>query len=487
MRYYSSLLIVLLVAGVLVSGFPVSVHGRTVSPGESIQAAINAAVANETITVLAGTFIERVVVNRTVHLVGAGIGSSIIDGGALGNAVVRITASGASIAGFTVQDSGPGGRAVRVFRADNVSITGNGISSDVSSGRLTGAGVEIELSNRTIVDGNVFSNNYWAVNMSRSHDVQVTNNQIVSMNVVSVEVRDCWRSIVGRNTLEGFSEGVDMNGGLTVNNSITRNLVRAMNISGVFLLDGPTGNVFSENSFELNHVGVTVQNSPGNTFFHNSFLARSVGGVKPRHVNSIFPGDVSVWDNRSLGNVRVGGNYWDNYTGYDDDHNGIGDTPFRIDAYNLDQYPLMSPFVPVPVYIASVSVSVLSGVVPLNVSFGVDVLGSLKPFVYTWDFGDGSGKSNSSSPYHVYSRVGGFVASVFVKDASGASSLKTVTVTVLPVVIDGFWAGFWPYLVVLIVAGVGLGLFLLRRRRRLKDGGVSVEESSSKRMRVRKG
>jgi nitrous oxidase accessory protein NosD len=38
------------------------------------------------------------------------------------------------------------------------------------------------------------------------------------------------------------------------------------------------------------------------------------------------------------------GNYWDDYNGSDENHDGIGDTPYEIyGAGNQDLYPLMTP------------------------------------------------------------------------------------------------------------------------------------------------
>ena len=49
-----------------------------------------------------------------------------------------------------------------------------------------------------------------------------------------------------------------------------------------------------------------------------------------------------MWDNGAEGN------YWNNYNGTDTNGDGIGDTPYAIDANNMDNYPLVAPFIVSP-------------------------------------------------------------------------------------------------------------------------------------------
>lgn len=85
----------------------------------TIQAAIDAASPGDTINVGAGTYPEQLIINKSVNLVGAGIGSSIIQapatlpasGAGSDSSIVRVIGAGVSaeITGFTVAGPGPSG------------------------------------------------------------------------------------------------------------------------------------------------------------------------------------------------------------------------------------------------------------------------------------------------------------------------------------------------------------------------------------------
>ena len=53
------------------------------------------------------------------------------------------------------------------------------------------------------------------------------------------------------------------------------------------------------------------------------------------HVDPIS--DIVLWDNSTIGN------YWNDYTGTDNNDDGIGDTPYVIYENNKDNFPLMEP------------------------------------------------------------------------------------------------------------------------------------------------
>jgi parallel beta-helix repeat protein len=115
--------------------------------------------------------------------------------------------------------------------------------------------------------------------------------------------------------------------------------------NGIWLRNS-SGNVLSDNTVTENIVGIELESSSNNVFFHNNFINNT--GAIPY----VSDGSPNTWDN----GYPSGGNYWSGrsgYTGVDEKSgpyqnltgsDGIGDTPYIIDANNTDRYPLMGPF-----------------------------------------------------------------------------------------------------------------------------------------------
>jgi parallel beta-helix repeat protein len=110
---------------------------------------------------------------------------------------------------------------------------------------------------------------------------------------------------------------------------------------GIWLYNS-SGNVLSDNTVTSNLFGgILLENSSDNTFYHNNFINNT-----PQVISD---GSPNTWDD----GYPSGGNYWSGYTGVDQKSgpyqnltgsDGIGDTPYVIDANNTDRYPLMGPF-----------------------------------------------------------------------------------------------------------------------------------------------
>jgi len=133
---------------------------------------------------------------------------------------------------------------------------------------------------------------------------------------------------------------------------VSYNVVRGNNMTycgfGVSLEMEASENIILENTMAYCIAGVSIftefANEP-NIFFHNNF-------INNRHsCEPYFMETPCVWDE----GYPFAGNYWSDYDGEDlycgpyqnvTGPDGIGDTPYVIDPWNKDNYPLIAPFSP---------------------------------------------------------------------------------------------------------------------------------------------
>jgi parallel beta-helix repeat protein len=265
----------------------------------TIQEAIDAATPGDTVVVNDGVYYERLIVNKTVNLVGADRIGTVIDANKTGTPIF-VSADNVLIDGFTLRGGGGGGP---------------GFSS----------GIFLNQSVNCTVSNNIITSNVMGITLNQSSNNMVRDN-IVTSNGVPPE--------------DGFEWGAGNNIGLmnSTDNTISGNVVSDSLYMGTILSYCNNtmiiGNVIRDNS------GFTVLLSDCNTIrlHHNCFLGR--GGIAiPPNSN-----DVS-WDDGKEGN------YWTSYTGLDDGSNsrvagdGVGDTNLPF----YDKKPLINPPIPIQV------------------------------------------------------------------------------------------------------------------------------------------
>ena len=463
-------MLILLLVGIFHVRVPLA-HANTINvPADqpSIQAAIDSAGPGDTIRVSPGTYHEDIVIKSPlVQVVGASRDTTIIDGQG-GGIIVWINASSVEFTGFTVRNSQRYGWGIHVEQATNVNITSDAISTNSGDGE----GVNLSGVSTAIVEGNVFSDNLYGVNVTNSNHVRVTNNQAVSNDTIGVQLKGSTQCLVFNNSFQSGEDGIDILES-SFNNSITRNLIKDMTIDGIALQTDsnrspvpqfPQNNTINENTFARNHIGVNLQNETLNTFYHNDFFQSIFRQVNPVENSASFFVIVkpNTWDNSSLGGL-VGGNFWDDYSGVDANGDGIGDTPYVIGRENQDSRPLMAPFGPEPVLIQSIRATPSGGVAPLSVIFSSTVTGSLTPFSYSWNFGDGS-LAFSVNPQHEFARAGNYTVSLTVRDSSGSTDNRVILVRVTA----PQQASYPVWIIVGAVAGLLVAALLVWTRRRRK-------------------
>ena len=273
----------------------------------TIQSAIDDADSGDTIFVYSKLYIENVVVDKSINLIGEDKDTTIIDGNGSG-VVINILADFVKINGFTITDGGP--------LAQNLD-----------------AGIKIGSNYSTISDCNISSNKYYGLYLHK--DPNTTNNTIKF------------------NTFFNNSYGIFAYSAKT--NKISLNTFTSNTDYGIFLISLSDDNLISGNKFIENNYAIRIKASTLNKVMNNLLMKNKYGIYFCCGANNniayrnIFMNNTNWHANDGLGNIwdnGAVGNYWDDYTGVDADGDGIGDTPYYISGGDSkDNYPLMEPLI----------------------------------------------------------------------------------------------------------------------------------------------
>ncbi len=315
---------------------------HTVSPGQSIQEAIDSAQLGDTILVQAGKYYETLVVGKSLTLVGESREDTIVDGGGASQAVVTVAASDVVISSFTVQNSSR-------ERASYSGIKVSGRGCRITDNYITKNRIGIFVtSQENVIDGNSVTKNGQGIALNSASETTVAENN-VSANTVGISLASSSNNtIVGNRVTDSYTGGH----GITLSSNSRNNTIRANvligNYHGIWLSSSPNNSIL-ENTIKNNKLlGIELANSPDNTFYHNDFVNNGISPHAPRIKHIVIRDSPSTWDD----GYPSGGNYWCDYEGVDlysgllqelSGSDGIGDTGYVITPNDIDRYPFVTP------------------------------------------------------------------------------------------------------------------------------------------------
>lgn len=280
----------------------------------TIQGAINAAVAGDTITVDGSTYDEQLLVDKDVTITGAGIGQSLLQPTGDHDAWdVQFTASGATLQGFSLDFNGAGdtrlGRGIAVSdlngpTVENITITDNDITMGVGTGQDTVGleGVGIQTGANADVSGLTVSNNVFHGGSAAIGDGTSDGEEGIFVNPLADG--SAGNITISSNDFDGelfvgisvFGDGVTVSGnnisrptsatnthGIRTNNptTITNNTVNGNFANGMRL--GPTsGSVAitaTGNDVRDNSVGLLVRGGGDVTASDNAIVDNTDGAI----------------------------------------------------------------------------------------------------------------------------------------------------------------------------------------------------------------
>jgi nitrous oxidase accessory protein NosD len=354
------LVLALLAASCTITPLPVEATPRTIIvPGDypTIAAAIGNATQGDTIHVKKGFYEEpSLVINKTITLLGEDANNTIITnidkpvpipGQAFltqPTIAVQINTDNAKITGFTIAGA-------------FIAITTNGNENQITGNIINGEGEGVNLNgdNNTVAQNTISSeigNSF--IECTGSYNT-ITGNAMTGSTGGGLNIVGSFNIVYG-NTLtdcEAFgSIDVSGDGNIIAKNNLTNSgdiqIERGSNnavYTNRIIHGGGIGVVTYayNNTFYANHVancgnGLTIGGEPArsgsNIVYHNNFI---------NNEHQVWTGYELTYGTDTFDKGKEG-NYWSDYNGTDADGDGIGDTPYVIDANRQDNYPLMTPF-----------------------------------------------------------------------------------------------------------------------------------------------
>jgi parallel beta-helix repeat protein len=290
---------------------PLLVHNINTGLGyATIQEAINApeTLDGHTIFVEEGIYYEHITISKSLKLVGENSSKTIIDGDKIEAFLVVITANAVTLRGFTLRNNGQ-------------------------------TGIWLYYSNRTsILDNFIIGNKGHGIYIGNSENNVILNNRIINNSHTGIRFDWSSHSLIQAN-------GIENNG-----------------VAGIVFMgciESSINNTIIENEIKNNPTGIELSKCSNNSIYHNNFLNNG----RQAYLYDSF----DVWDY----GYPSGGNYWSDYVGVDVKNgigqdlpgsDGIGDTPYVIDADNVDRYPLMNPYgAPLPLTYALTITATVGG------------------------------------------------------------------------------------------------------------------------------
>jgi len=275
----------------------------------------------------------------------------------------------------------------------------------------TDVGVEVLFSSDIVIQANRVTNGLFGAWIDLSSNATITGNNLSSNSKVGLEL---------------FA---------VLNAEILGNVI-ASSETGLLANFGSSWTV-AENDVRNNAVGVSFSQVSGSRVYHNNLVANTVQARDNA-------GAANAWDD----GYPSGGNYWSDFAGQDlcsgpaqdvcPDPDGVGDTPYAIDADSQDRYPLFEAFAPNNPPVASFTVSPTSGTVAtvfqLDASASSDAEDPPGALRVRWDWeADGvwdTPRATAKTAQHQYAQPGSYTIRLEVLDTDRRANTTSVPVTV---------------------------------------------------------
>jgi parallel beta-helix repeat protein len=335
-----------------------------------------------------------------------GSATCIVDAANLGGHVFEVTANYVNISGFTIAGATDSKAGVYIDSVGHCNISDNNVSNKKFGIYLTSScynvlqnnnvsnnnfGIYLTSSCYNVLQNNNVSNNPIGIYLENSSSNIVTNNTANMNEQASIFMySSCCNNILTNNTASygstGGSTGIYIM--LNSNNNTLTNNTASENAYGICLFlsscdNNLTGNIANSNTGEYGGIsmvsdsndntltsnivsnnsqyGIYLFSSCNNNLTSNKVNSNSDYGIYLNasnnnriynnyfnNTNNAYDDETNIWNTTNttgpniVGGPFIGGNYWSDYTGIDNNSNGFGDTAYNVPGgTNKDHLPLV--------------------------------------------------------------------------------------------------------------------------------------------------